>query len=240
MPTGTRSQRKRPRNDLDVYLQEINSYLFCVSKADKRCLLNDIKAHVRELTTDEASSSRFRGRYGIDRDQLIAEVGSPDSIASDYIQSVKNRHPSRSLRLVMAFTLVLALYSMYQGFAMVGNGHATAESTGSSMMTVGSLIIIGSVLVVISIALIELRFERYFRLLPYITLAVLALAIPASQAMGATFSSNLILRAREQASMSYMVVFLVYFIMLSFIGLYISMQHYRIMTGRNVVARSLE
>jgi len=229
MPIGRGSSRKRTRNDLDDYLAEVDSRLFCVTPADRQCLHRDLKAHVKELTTDPAKSDIFEGRYQISKEQLISNLGDPDAIASNYISSVGKKIPSMGLRIFMVLLL-----GIFTGMAVVGidwmylAATVNIENPGWYRAT-GSVMAIGGSIGLGLTILTALRFDRFYIVIIYLVIIALVLSIPLSSVI-----SNAILLAmgagiEPQLHRIYSTLFAVDFVMIGLIGVYLFLRHFRVM-----------
>ena len=148
MSTGRRSSGKRPRNDLDDYLDEVESQLFCVTRADKECLLRDLKAHIRELTTDPVSSDRFEGKYLITHEQLVEEIGEPEDITSMYISSVSKRIPSLGMAAFIILMTAVFLTTILIGVNRIFIGYEIGTEmedwflwTGLGLSIIGAIVL---------------------------------------------------------------------------------------------------
>ena len=236
MPIGPGSRRKRPRNDLDDYLDEVESKLFCVTRADKSCLLRDIKAHVRELTTDEKSIERFGGKYQISMDQLREEIGEPDDIVAMYISSVKKKVPSLGLRLVFFFMATVFLTNILIGIDRYGIG-ITLENENSFWLKVSGIglsIVAAATLSTVVVA--YWKFDRIYRAIAYIILLAGLMAFPLSIYLARELTHTMEVSTGIMLQNWYGLIILTDIIIIALIGLYIYLRHFQVMTRKeNVV-----
>ena len=178
MPIGRGSSKKRPKNDLDDYLDEVDSRLFCVTRADRQCLHRDLKAHVRELTTDPGKTERFEGRYVISREQLVDNIGEPEDIASMYISSVGKKIPSIGLRIYMLIVMGIFLGISIMGIERIGWSAVTDDPNPGWFLSTGLVMTIGGTIGIIAIFNTLYRFERSHVVIIYLTILSALLSIP--------------------------------------------------------------
>jgi hypothetical protein len=236
MSIGPGSRRKRPRNDLDDYLDEVESRLFCVTPADKRCLLRDLKAHVRELTTDEQSADRFAGRYQISMDQLREEIGEPDDIVSMYISSVKKKVPSLGLRLILFVMALVFIATIIMGLDRYGLGIIGELENSTWLITSGLGMIIGGVIALVSVSLVYFRFERSHKIIAYLVLLTGLLSYPLSMHLSGEITRSYHHSTRIVMDDWYSFIILIDVIVIVIIGLYIYLKHFKVMDPQNEVA----
>lgn len=232
MPTGRRSSRKRPRNDLDDYLDEVDSLLFCVTSADRQCLNRDLKAHVRELTIDPRSSNRYQGRYGITKTQLWEDVGEPSVIADNYIASVGRKIPSQGLHIFTFFMIGIFITSLVIGIDRYQVSQVE-DITNSTWLRSTSVvyILVGSVALFVTVFAIR-KFERYHTLFAYLGIISIALSILASGFFAGFISTRYHWRDKTAAHDLYSTLFIFDFIIIGMIGVYIYLKHYRVMNSK--------
>jgi hypothetical protein len=224
MPIGHRLQTNRPRNDLDDYLDEVDSYLFCVTRADRRCLHNDLKAHARDLTIDESYAHQFKGKYDIDREQLILNLGNPKEIATMYISSVR-KVPSKGMSLFLSFIVIGFVFYVYLGVSELDIISATS-STLTIWLNYG--LIIGAAIGGVFIVAMMRRFEKYHVTIPYIIMIFLLLMLPISMAMADFIGESLNVRVADESFTFYTWLFFFDIIVLALIGLNITIKHIRV------------
>ena len=236
MSIGPRSRKKRPRNDLDDYLDEVDSRLFCVTRADRQCLHRDLKAHVRELTTDERSADRFGGRYQISMEQLREEIGEPDDIVSMYISSVKTKVPSLGLRLMMLLMAVVFIATITIGIDRYGIGNSLDGGNSGWLKTSGMGLIITGAIALSLVVLAYLAFEKYHRSLAYLVLFTGLFSYPISMVLSRGMTKEINMELRTVLVDWYGIIFLVDIIVIIIIGLYIYLKHFQVMSSEVEVA----
>ncbi len=236
MSIGPRSLKKRARNDLDDYLDEVDSRLFCVTRADRQCLHRDLKAHVRELTTDERSADRFGGRYQISMEQLREEIGEPDDIVSMYISSVKTKVASLGLRLMMMIMAVVFVATITIGIDRYGIGNSLDGGNSDWLKTSGLGLIITGAIALFLVVLAYLAFEKYHRNLAYLILFTGLFSYPISMALSREITKAINIESRTVLVDWYGVIFLVDIIVIIIIGLYIYLKHFQVMSSEVEVA----
>ena len=236
MSIGPRSRKKRPRNDLDDYLDEVDSRLFCVTRADRQCLHRDLKAHVRELTMDERSADRFGGRYQISMEQLREEIGEPDDIASMYISSVKKKIPSIGLRLVyiaISFVFIGTLLNGFDRFLM-GIDRLVDNSTWLWISGLG-LILCGAIglgLIVYSNSF----FDAFHKKTAYLILIAGLLSYPLSISLSRDLTRLYHHSIRTAIDDIYAIILLIDLTVIVIIGLHIYLKHFQVMNSKVEVA----
>ena len=236
MSIGPRSLKKRPRNDLDDYLDEVDSRLFCVTRADRQCLHRDLKAHVRELTTDERSADRYGGRYQISMGQLREEIGEPDDIASMYISSVKRKVPSFGLNIFIAIMMGVFITVIFIGADRIGISKFAEVSNAEWLKVSGYGLVIGGAIVIGILVLIIMRFERYHILLILLSIIFIPFAITSSNYISGLISSRYLWTVEQSIFGLYSALFLIDFVIIGVIGLYSYVKHYRVMSNKEALS----
>lgn len=229
MSTGRLSSKKRPRNDLDAYLAEVESHLFCVTLADRRCLMRDLKAHVRELTTDRERSGRFEGRYSINREQLEEMVGKPKDIASMYINSVSKKIPSLGLRMFIIVMVAIFIGSIYIGVARMGLSEIPGVDNPEWLRTSGIGHLTVGIIAIALTCLAILRFQRFHVLMVYLSMIAIVLSIPFSSFLSGSVSWILFRSEEPALNDLQMTMFLMDFAIIVAIGLYLYLRHFKVM-----------
>ena len=232
MSIGPRSLKKRARNDLDDYLDEVDSRLFCVTRADRQCLHRDLKAHVRELTTDERSADRFGGRYQITMEQLREEIGEPDEIATNYISSVKRKVPSTGLNVFIAIMTGVFIATIVIGIDRIEIGQFAEVSNGEWLSVSGYGLVIGGALAIGILVLIVMRFDRYHLLIVLLSIIFIPLAITSSNFFSSLISSRYLLTVEQSIFCLFSALFLIDFVIIGVIGLYVYLKHYQVMNSK--------
>lgn len=229
MPIGRRSPRKRPRNDLDDYLDEVDSRLFCVTKADRQCLHRDLKAHVKAITTDPSSRDRFEGMYQISMAQLNEEIGNPKTIAMNYIASVACRIPSIGLKIFMTIMAFVFLLSLIIGFDRIfisthegvpGADWLKQSGLGLSLVAIGALLVLS-----VSVW----KFERFHKFLAYLLIFFTVLSFPCSIYLARGMTRTMYKIAALEIQDFYGLLFIIDIMALGLIGVYVYLNHYRVL-----------
>lgn len=229
MSIGRRSPRKRPRNDLDEFLDQVESGLFCVTKADKRCLLRDLKAHVKELTTDPKTADRFEGMYQISMDQLREEIGDPDTIASMYIDSVGKKVPSLGLRIYLVIMSAFFLIGVYIGLIRYHTGIQPDIDQSSWLVNSGfGLAICGATAFGI-LTYISYNFQRFHRYIGYLIVISILFSFPLSIYLSRVLTRTIQENTAVILQNWYGLMFLIDIAILTIIGLWIYLKHYQVL-----------
>ena len=231
MSTGRRLWKGRPRNDLDEYLDDVVSRLFCVSRADRRCLLRDIKAHVKELTTDSDKADYFKGRYGITREQLENEVGVPEEISDMYISSVKKR-PSLGMIAYLSFSVVFFTIALLVAFDLISIGNQLGGMQGESYISSGWILAAGAATAVGACALCWRSFERFHYLSVYLAIGLVAFALPVSLTLSGEVSKVRFGQIFPDIDRMFTWVFVMDIVLVAIAGLYTALSHYRVYNPR--------
>ena len=225
MPTFPKFWRRRPRNDLDDYLAEVDDRLFCVSRADRRCLHRDLKAHARELTTDETTRDHFKGRYGITEEQLNELLGRPVEISEMYIRSVR-KTPSAGMRIFLLITVLMGLWLVWLGSNAIDVDHMLSDGEGFYQFR--GLLFISAGLASISLAVMNQFWYRttYFTV-PFICLFMALMAQPIAISLTHVSLRSLgVVRHGELMPLVYPFFLIQTFVVVSF-GLYLALVHFR-------------
>lgn len=233
MSIGRRSSGKRPRNDLDDYLDEVESYLFCVTQADRTCLMRDLKAHVKELTTDPRFSEKYPGLYQISREQLVREVGDPKNITTDYITSVRERVPSLGLKLFIilmtfVFTGIIFIGAERYGLPSIVDNVSWLRATGVTFIIVGGL---GIAFLFLSV----IRFERFHMVLLYLVIAYVLLAIPLAAYLARELIFNMGMTTEPLLNSVYTALFIINLIVIGIVGITVYMKHVTVIEPRTEI-----
>jgi hypothetical protein len=216
MPIGPRFRKKRPRNDLDDFLDEVDSYLFCVSRADRQCLHNDLKAHARDLTIDESYAHKFKGKYQINALQLRNEVGEPTIIAEMYISSVKKRMSS-GMGSFLVFTTVMLLTTF-----LIGINQKRIDLWYTMAYLGGFSIIIGF------FVKLWKNFDRYHIILPYLVFMFLILSIPIAITIANDLTKYYDMEVWTSSISIYRSLLIIDFIIISIIALHTALKHLQV------------
>ena len=226
MPIGQGLSKKRPRNDLDDYLDEVDSYLFCVTRADRTCLHRDLKAHVRELTTE---SSAYQGRYLISRDQLISNIGDPRTISSNYISSVGRKVPSWGLRIYASIILVVFIGIMVMGLERLEVSRLPDIADPGWLSTTGTAMVVGGLAGSIITLGAMIKFQQFHVLLIYLALCSVIISIPFSSYISNEIIHNMGRTWEPMLHYYYMTMFVIDFIIMGIVGIYIYLRHFKVM-----------
>jgi len=224
MPTLPRFWLKRPRNDLDDYLAEVDDHLFCVSRADRQCLHRDLKAHARELTTDEAIRKRFKGRYGITEEQLNELLGVPSEISDMYIRSVI-KTPSTGMRLFLLMAGIMSLWLVRCGIQTLEIGHRLAEG-GDFDHWRGSAFIIAGLSGLALSTLNQFWYRSTYFTVPFLCLYMVIVARPVTTSL-----TNLTLKGidiTEHYALAQWIypMYLIQILTVVALGLYLALIHF--------------
>ena len=179
MQIGKRSSRSRVPNDLDEYLEEVRDCLFCISEADKTCYLNDLKAHVRELTTDPANTSRFEGRYRITRAQLFDAMGPPETIAIRYMAEVP-KEPSRWLVCFLMYMTCIFLSITMIGIERMHAGLVIGDNGQTWNLSLGAILMVSGLCFASICIIVKKRFNKQYFYMPYLVASLGFLSHPVS------------------------------------------------------------
>jgi hypothetical protein len=232
MRIGKRFWNLRPRNDLDDYLAEVDSYLFCVSLADRKCLHRDLKGHVREMTTDASLLNQFKGRYAISQVQLREEIGKPKEIASKYMESVKKK-PSVGMRGFLIISAVIFLFGISIGFDRIVQGIQIQWNLSLWFIVSGlALVVLGAIASFI-IVKVGSNFDRYYSYSPYIAGLIIFFAPFVAQEITALLIQGISISYFAEFQTQYYPLFLFDIFIFIIIGLFISLQHYRVYNHGN-------
>ncbi len=236
MSIGPRSLKKRPRNDLDDYLDEVDSRLFCVTRADRQCLHRDLKAHVRELTTDERSADRFGGRYQITMKQLREEIGEPDDIVAMYISSVKRKVPSLGLRMFLGAIAFIFMAMIIVGIDRYRVGITVDEDLSKWLITSGLGLALGGIIAFSVVIITGFRFERNHRIITFLALFAGLMSVPLSTYLARQLTKTLNENVSFLLNDWYGLIILVDVIIVIMIGLFIYLKHFQVMSSEVEVA----
>jgi hypothetical protein len=229
MPIGQGLFRKRPKNDLDDYLAEVDSLLFCVSKADRTCLNRDLKAHIKELTTDPKESNIYHGRYQISKDQLINQIGDPKTISSNYISSLGKKIPSIGLRLYISIIIIIFASMVIAGYSRFNLSTLTNVEDPEWLRMTGFALMIGGLSGLVMTGIAVIRFQKFHALLLFLALLSLLLSIPYS-----SYISNAIIffmgkTTEPMLQRTFSTLIIIDLIIVGIIGVFIFLRHYRVM-----------
>jgi hypothetical protein len=220
-------------NDLDHYLDEVDSHLAFMSDADRRCLLNDLKAHVRELTTDERTADRFNGRYGIDHDQLIEELGDPGVIATDYLASVEKR-PTLGMRVLLAVVSALAIALVLLGLDELRIARIAEGDTAAQAGVRGVVFLLSGFGVLLFSLTTQFKFDRLYFMPAFLVFAIPLIAIPITISLSHNLGMMLFGHGEVHVFTRFHLVFMAEFITLAVVGLYSSLKHYKVFQPSHV------
>ncbi len=159
--------RTEGRNDLEDYLGEVEDGLFCISEEDRDCLLRDLKAHVRELTTDPDGMREYNGRYGITREQLVAELGDPGEMALDYMATV-GHVPSPGMLALIYFLMGFYLLMAALGVRLLISSAGHLAGPSSYMLPAGILLTGGGAGLFLLTWWVRKDFARRHRAMPIV------------------------------------------------------------------------
>ena len=227
MKIGRLWRAKRPRNDLDEYLAEVDEHLFCVSRADRRCLHRDLKAHVRELTTDERSEGQFDGRYAIDDKQLKEIVGEPTDISDMYVRSVRSI-PSPGMRIFLAFASLMAFYLIFLGTDSLRiSGLVEDDGFGRTLYNRGIIMIISGIAgMAVSVAL-QFRYQKLYFTVPFLCLYMVLIANPICLSIARDITRRFRIGFEMTAVDWLYPLLLIETSVVVALGLYLALKHYR-------------
>lgn len=228
MPIGRGLSKKRPRNDLDDYLDEVDSLLFCVTRADRQCLNRDLKAHIKELTTDPSKSDIYMGRYQITKEQLEADIGIPKVIASNYIFSVGKKIPSLGLRLYMVIIIGIFLSMTVVGIDWINLTEISNVEEPEWLRFSGTVLALAGLTGLFLSIISTFKFQKLHIILIYLVILALVLSVPFSSVV-----SNAVIWAQGGTTEPllhrvYSGLFLLDFIIIGLIGVYLYLRHFKV------------
>ena len=232
MPTGSGSRRKRARNDLDEYLEEVDSLLFCVTRADRQCLHRDLKAHVKAITTDPDTREDYQGMYGITRSQLDDAIGDPRTIASNYIVSVPRRIPSVGLRILAVILGAVFVLSAVVGVERYSVGSVIEEGGSSWMMATGALLALVGVVSTGLLALSMASFSRFHTLVSYLIIAAIVVSVPDAIFVGGYVTRDMYIDTAVVLQNWVGLMFVIDMIAVAIVGLYLYLNHFRVLAPK--------
>jgi len=203
----------------------VDDHLFCVSRADRTCLLRDLKAHARELTTDEATRDEFKGRYGITDDQLRDLLGDPRIISEMYIRAVR-RTPSAGMRVFLVLAAAMSLWLVYLGVdsldisTRASDGQALSFWRGVLMVVAG---LSGLVLTLVN----QLWYRSTYFTVPFICLYMVLVSQPVCISITHLSTRGLgVDREVQLFPWIYPILLMETFVVVA-LGLYLALVHYR-------------
>jgi hypothetical protein len=196
------------------------------------CLHRDLKAHIKELTTDPNGESSSRGRYQISTDELIDTIGDPKEISDMYITSV-NKVPSLGMRMFLVLGLMMSIFLFYIGLEVLGSAARSQDSSSISSIRPYIYLIGGSIGFGISLVL-QWRFRSMHFIVPFYCMYLLAIANPISVYMANVLSQGYDIEVIFIIANQYHYLFLLQIVLIAIIGLYISMRHYQVFTRKSM------
>lgn len=232
MPTGLRSPRKRPRNDVDDYLDEVDSLLFCVTVTDRRCLNRDLKAHIKELTSDPSKADEYDGMYKMTKDQLVSDVGEPTKIATNYIASVSRRVPSLGLRIYILVLTVIFLGMTLSGVDRVDLSHVQGLEDAQWVRSTGALMAVAGAIGLGLTALSVYRFKRFHVLTVYLAVVALMMSIPYSSFLANALVPFIVSGPMPELHRMLSILLVADFLLIGVVGIYVYMNHYRVLAPK--------
>jgi len=224
MLIGDAWRRQRPRNDLDDYLAEVDDHLFCVSRADRRCLHRDLKAHVREVTEDPRTAGEYGGRYLITREQLEEAIGRPEDIARMYISSVV-KVPSVGMRTFLALVAAFMGVLLVLGIRQLDIPTVLAGQRTLDLYSEGGRYILAGALGMAAAVVLQIRPRRLMAMVPFLCLYILAVSRPILNFLAHTVARSTEIETNFASFLFYYQIFFAELLALAVVGLFLGINH---------------
>ncbi|MCK4970076.1 MAG: hypothetical protein KAS77_06095, partial [Thermoplasmata archaeon] len=144
--------------------------------------------------------------------------------------------PSKGLNVFIAIMISVFVAAVVVGANRIDISRVAEVSNADWLKSSGvGLVIIGIVAIGILI-LSMIRFDHYHKLLAFLSILFIPLAITTSNHLSSLIASRFYWTVKQSAHDLYSTLFIIDFVIIGIIGLYVYLKHYKIMSNKEVLS----